>query len=100
MRRTMTRSVGNALPALLIGALVASCAVNPVDAIKEISAGNPAAPYLGMSLPEVIACAGEPHARYDSGDNAENSYLSVQRRGAAGGHQNQDMDVCRQPSFQ
>jgi hypothetical protein len=67
----MTKSVGNALTGLAVGVLVASCASNPVDVIKDITAENPAAPYLGMSVPEVISCAGEPHARYHRGDNAE-----------------------------
>jgi hypothetical protein len=34
-------------------------------------ARDPAAPYLGMSQAEIIACAGEPHARLRSGANAE-----------------------------
>jgi hypothetical protein len=35
------------------------------------TARDPAAPYLGMSQAEVIACAGEPHSRYESGANKE-----------------------------
>ena len=34
-------------------------------------AADPARPYLGMSKEEIIACAGEPHARYKSGSDAE-----------------------------
>ena len=65
-------SVWNVLPSLLFGALVASCAgSNPVATIKDMTAGDPAAPYLGMSRSEVIACAGQPHSQYRSGDNAE-----------------------------
>jgi hypothetical protein len=32
---------------------------------------DPAAPYLGMTKDEIIACAGEPHARLKMGANAE-----------------------------
>ena len=64
-------SVGNVLPSLVIGALVASCAANPVAVVKDLTAGDPAAPYLGMGQSEVIACAGQPHSQYRSGDNAE-----------------------------
>ena len=32
---------------------------------------DPAAPYLGMSQAEIIACAGEPHSRFESGSNTE-----------------------------
>ena len=34
-------------------------------------ARDPAAPYLGMTQAEIVACAGEPHARYRSGAEAE-----------------------------
>jgi hypothetical protein len=34
-------------------------------------ARDPAAPYLGMTQAEIIACAGDPHARFRSGANAE-----------------------------
>ena len=65
-------SFWNVLAGLVIGALVTSCAgTNPVAAIKDITVGDPAAPYLGMSQPEVIACAGQPYSQYRSGDNAE-----------------------------
>jgi len=43
-------------------------------------ARDPAAPYLGMTQAEIIACAGEPHARYRSGANAET--LSYRYSGA------------------
>jgi hypothetical protein len=33
--------------------------------------GDPAKPYLGMSKEAIIACAGEPHAKYRSGAEAE-----------------------------
>jgi hypothetical protein len=64
-------SVRKVLPSLVIGALVASCGTNPVAVVKNITADDPAAPYLGMHQSEVIACAGQPHSQYRSGDNAE-----------------------------
>ena len=61
-----------ALPSLVIGPLVAcGSGTNPVTTIKELAASDPAAPYLGMSQPQVIACAGQPHSRFRSGENAE-----------------------------
>jgi len=35
------------------------------------AAKDPAAPYLGMTEAEVIACAGEPHSRFQSGADKE-----------------------------
>ena len=32
---------------------------------------DPAAPYLGMSVTAILACAGEPHSRFESGPNKE-----------------------------
>jgi hypothetical protein len=34
-------------------------------------AADPARPYLGMSKEAIVACAGEPYARYKSGADAE-----------------------------
>jgi hypothetical protein len=34
-------------------------------------AKDPAAPYLGMTVAEIIACAGEPHSRFESGPGKE-----------------------------
>ncbi len=39
--------------------------------VTSAGARDPAAPYLGMTEAEIIACAGEPHARFRSGANAE-----------------------------
>ena len=39
--------------------------------VTSAPARDPAAPYLGMTQAEIIACAGEPHARFRSGANAE-----------------------------
>lgn len=50
---------------LLVGA--AFCA----GLVTSAAARDPAAPYLGMTEAEIIACAGEPHARLRMGANAE-----------------------------
>jgi hypothetical protein len=39
--------------------------------ISAAYAADPAKPYLGMSKDEIIACAGEPYAKYKSGAEAE-----------------------------
>jgi hypothetical protein len=39
--------------------------------IFAAEAADPARPYLGMSKEEIIACAGEPYAKYRSGAEAE-----------------------------
>src|SRR5262245_38453087 len=39
--------------------------------VTSAPARDPAAPYLGMTKDEIIACAGEPHARLRMGANAE-----------------------------
>jgi hypothetical protein len=39
--------------------------------IASAQARDPAAPYLGMTQAEIIACAGDPHSRFRSGINAE-----------------------------
>jgi hypothetical protein len=39
--------------------------------VTSAPARDPAAPYLGMTKDEIIACAGEPHARLKMGANAE-----------------------------
>ena len=35
------------------------------------AAGDPAAPYLGMTKAQIIACAGEPHSRFKSAAEKE-----------------------------
>jgi hypothetical protein len=52
----------------LLGALIAGISLY---AAGSAAARDPAAPYLGMSQAEVIACAGEPHSRYQSGAQKE-----------------------------
>ena len=39
--------------------------------IHAAYAADPAKPYLGMSKDEIVACAGEPYAKYKSGAEAE-----------------------------
>jgi hypothetical protein len=39
--------------------------------VTSAPARDPAAPYLGMTQAEILACAGEPHARLRMGANAE-----------------------------
>ena len=39
--------------------------------ILSAEAADPAKPYLGMSREEIVACAGEPYAKYKSGAEAE-----------------------------
>jgi len=34
-------------------------------------ATDPAAPYLGMSETDILACAGDPHSRYKMGESVE-----------------------------
>ena len=45
---------------------IVSLCVNGIAA-----AGDPAAPYLGMTKAQIIACAGEPHSRFKSGAEKE-----------------------------
>lgn len=49
----------------------ASCAALGAALVTAAHGRDPAAPYLGMSQAEIVACAGEPHARYRSGAEAE-----------------------------
>ena len=51
--------------------LAASCAALGAGLVTAAHGRDPAAPYLGMSQAEIVACAGEPHARYRSGADAE-----------------------------
>lgn len=38
---------------------------------SSVRAADPARAYLGMSKEAIVACAGEPHAKYKSGSQAE-----------------------------
>jgi hypothetical protein len=51
--------------------LLAACAGSCASLVPAAYARDPAAPYLGMTEAEIIACAGEPHARFKSGADAE-----------------------------
>jgi len=51
--------------------LVACAMLGEGFAPGTAQAADPAAPYLGMTETEIVACAGEPHSRYRSGENAE-----------------------------
>lgn len=54
---------------LLLLAVFCASACAPV--VTAVQARDPAAPYLGMTKDEIIACAGEPHARIRMGATAE-----------------------------
>ena len=64
MRSSFTAPARHGL-SLLVGAGL--CA----GLITSAPARDPAAPYLGMTKDEILACAGEPHARLKMGANAE-----------------------------
>jgi len=53
--------------AIFVASLFGSAAVGLMPA----HAADPAKPYLGMSVEEIVACAGAPYSRYKSGSNAE-----------------------------
>ncbi len=49
--------------------VLASCGgAGPQATLQSIAYGDPAKTYLGMTKDEIIACAGEPHSRYGSGE--------------------------------
>ncbi len=50
--------------------LVSACA-GVYAAAGAVAKPDPAAPYLGMSVTDILACAGEPHSRFESGPNKE-----------------------------
>ena len=50
--------------------LVSACA-GLYAAAGAVAKPDPAAPYLGMSVTDILACAGEPHSRFESGPNKE-----------------------------
>jgi hypothetical protein len=56
--------------ALLLAASLAGV-LGSVLLISAAYAADPAKPYLGMSKEAIIACAGEPYAKYKSGAEAE-----------------------------
>jgi len=50
---------------------LAACASLSASLISAAYGADPAKLYLGMSKEAIIACAGDPYARYQSGANAE-----------------------------
>jgi hypothetical protein len=46
----------------------AACLALAAGAMPAAYGRDPAAPYLGMTKEQIIACAGEPHSTYQSGD--------------------------------
>ncbi len=60
-------SLGVSLAASLI---LAACA-NPTATFKHLAYGDPASGYFGMTKAEIIACAGQPHSRYDAAGGSE-----------------------------
>ncbi|MGE3529303.1 MAG: hypothetical protein AB7G54_07725 [Methyloceanibacter sp.] len=54
-----------------LGLFVLASAGLVTGLVTQGAARDPAAPYLGMTKDEIIACAGEPHSRFRSGANAE-----------------------------
>ncbi len=67
MRPTLSSPAGFAAALVIAGS--AGLHINLVSA--GFLSGDPAKPYLGMSKEAIIACAGEPHAKYRSGAEAE-----------------------------
>ena len=61
-------------PAIAVRAatlVLASAGAGPYATAGVLSKPDPAAPYLGMSVTAILACAGEPHSRFESGPNKE-----------------------------
>lgn len=59
------------LAGLAAALIITACAGLPSSLVSPAYGGDPATAYLGMSKAEIIACAGEPYARYKSGAEAE-----------------------------
>jgi len=52
--------------------VLAACGgTSPQSTLQSIAYGDPAKTYLGMTRAEIIACAGQPHSRYGSGEGSE-----------------------------
>ena len=67
MRPTLSSPAGFAAALVVAGS--AGLHISLVSA--GFLSGDPAKPYLGMSKEAIIACAGEPHSKYQSGAQAE-----------------------------
>jgi len=60
------RSLSGRLVRLVFAAVIVSLGASATAAARD-----PAAPYLGMTEAQIIACAGEPHSRFKSGAGKE-----------------------------
>ena len=69
------RSLTGRLVRLAFAAGIVSLCASGIAAARD-----PAAPYLGMTKAQILACAGEPHSRFKSG--AEKETLTYHYSGA------------------
>ena len=60
-----------AIAARLATLVLVSAGAGLYAAAGAVAKPDPAAPYLGMSVTDILACAGEPHSRFESGPNKE-----------------------------
>jgi hypothetical protein len=60
-----------AIPARLATLVLVSAGAGLYAASGAGAKPDPAAPYLGMSVTDILACAGDPHSRFESGPNKE-----------------------------
>ena len=60
-----------AIAARLTTLVLVSAGAGLYAAVGAVAKQDPAAPYLGMSVTDILACAGEPHSRFESGPNKE-----------------------------
>ena len=60
-----------AIAARLATLVLVSAGAGLYAAVGAVAKQDPAAPYLGMSVTDILACAGEPHSRFESGPNKE-----------------------------
>ena len=60
-----------AIAARLTTLVLVSAGAGLYAAVGAVAKPDPAAPYLGMSVTDILACAGEPHSRFESGPNKE-----------------------------
>ena len=66
------RSLAGIIAVSAAALLLASCGgSSPAAMVQSIAVGDPAAPYIGMSTEQIIACAGTPHSRYGTGTGSE-----------------------------
>ena len=60
-----------AIAARLATLVLVSAGAGLYAAVGAVAKQDPAAPYLGMSVTDILACAGEPHSRFESGPDKE-----------------------------